>query len=57
MKIEKEPSVSELLQEGMKQQIKTEMIQSLHEEWAKENGYRENDTLNSKNTTCFKDGP
>ena len=27
-----------------------------HEEWAKENGYRENDTLNSKNTVGFKDG-
>ena len=28
-----------------------------HEVWAKENGYRENDKLNSKNTTSFKDGP
>ena len=27
-----------------------------HEEWAKENGYRENDELNSKNTIGFKDG-
>ena len=27
-----------------------------HEEWAKENGYRENDELNSKNTVSFKDG-
>ena len=32
-------------------------IYTYHEAWAKENGYRENDTLNSKNTTCFKDGP
>jgi len=31
-------------------------IQIIHEEWAKENGYQENDKLNSKNTTCFKDG-
>ena len=27
-----------------------------HEAWAKENGYRDNDTLNSKNTISFKDG-
>jgi hypothetical protein len=27
-----------------------------HEEWAKENGYRDNDELNSKNTIGFKDG-
>ena len=27
-----------------------------HEKWAKENGYRDNDTLNSKNTISFKDG-
>ena len=27
-----------------------------HEEWAKENGYRDNDQLNSKNTIGFKDG-
>ena len=31
-------------------------IYKYHEEWAKENGYRENDELNSKNTTGFKDG-
>ena len=28
----------------------------LHEQWAKENGYRGNDALNSKNTISFKDG-
>ena len=27
-----------------------------HEEWAIKNGYRDNDTLNSKNTVSFKDG-
>ena len=27
-----------------------------HEQWAQENGYRENDRLNSKNTISFKDG-
>jgi len=27
-----------------------------HEEWAIKNGYRENDTLNSKNTVIFKNG-
>jgi len=32
-------------------------IYTHHEQWAKENGYRENDKLNSKNTTSFKDGP
>ena len=31
-------------------------IKELHEKWAQENGYRQNDILNSKNTTCFKDG-
>ena len=41
-KLKKEPSVSELLQEGMKKQIEAEE--------------KENDILNSKNTTCFKDG-
>jgi len=41
-KLKKEPSVSELLQEGMKKQIEAEE--------------KENDILNSKNTTCFKNG-
>jgi len=27
-----------------------------HEKWAQENGYRENDRLNSQNTTGFKNG-
>ena len=27
-----------------------------HEEWARDNGYRDNDTLNSKNSVSFKDG-
>ena len=31
-------------------------IDRLHEKWAKKNGYRENDILNSKNTVSFKDG-
>ena len=31
-------------------------IYKYHEEWAKENGYRDNDELNSKNTIGFKDG-
>jgi len=42
MKIKKEPSVSELLQEGMKKQIEAEE--------------KENDQLSSKNTIIFKDG-
>ena len=31
-------------------------IYPYHEEWAKENGYRDNDQLNSKNTVSFKNG-
>ena len=27
-----------------------------HEAWAQQNGYRDNDTLNSKNSVSFKDG-
>ena len=27
-----------------------------HEEWARDNGYRDNDVLNTKNTVGFKDG-
>ena len=42
MKVKKEPSVSELLQEGMKKQIEVEE--------------KENETLNSKNSVGFKDG-
>jgi hypothetical protein len=39
---------------GMRQE--NEDIKRLHEEWAKENGYRENEKLNPKNTIIFKDG-
>jgi len=35
---------------------KSKTSKEIHEKWAKENGYQENDTLNSKNSTCFKDG-
>ena len=57
MKIKKEPSVSELLQKGMKKQIEDSTIaEDIHEEWAIKNSYRENEKLNSKNTTGFKDG-
>jgi len=28
-----------------------------HEQWAQDNGYKENEKLNSKNTLGFKDGP
>ena len=31
-------------------------IPVLHEQWAIKNGYRDNDTLNSKNTLGFEDG-
>ena len=38
------------------EKMKPKIILHLHEKWAQENGYRNNDKLNSKNTTCFKDG-
>ena len=28
----------------------------VHEQWAEDNGYRDNDTLNIKNSVSFKDG-
>jgi hypothetical protein len=31
-------------------------IKMLHEKWAMKNGYRNNDRLNSQNTTHFKNG-
>ena len=31
-------------------------IYPAHEQWAIENGYRDNDILNSKNSVSFKDG-
>jgi hypothetical protein len=31
-------------------------IYKYHEKWAQENGYRENDRLNTENTIGFKDG-
>tara|TARA_R100001143_G_scaffold59172_2_gene57650 strand:- start:70 stop:390 length:321 start_codon:yes stop_codon:yes gene_type:complete len=36
---------------GMRQE--NEDIRRLHEEWAKKNGYRDNDTLNLKNSERF----
>ena len=36
--------------------MKSKIILDLHEKWALENGYRENDKLNSKNTIGFKNG-
>ena len=36
--------------------LKRKSIYNYHEIWAKENGYRDNDTLNSKNTISFKNG-
>ena len=44
---------NETVLEKMKTKAK---IYKYHEKWAKENGYRENDRLNSKNTVSFKDG-
>ena len=34
----------------------SKIIKELHEKWAQENGYRENDAINSKNTLGFADG-
>ena len=36
--------------------INRKTIYTHHEAWAQENGYRDNDTLNSKNSVSFKDG-
>ena len=36
---------------GMRQE--NEDIKRLHEEWARENGYRDNELLNATNTTRF----
>jgi hypothetical protein len=33
----------------------SQVIDDLHEEWAKENGYRDNDLLHAKNTERFTD--
>ena len=38
---------------GMRQE--NEDIKRLHEEWAKKNGYRDNDLLHAKNTERFTD--
>ena len=42
--------------ETILEKMKSTIILNLHEKWAQENGYRENDRLNSKNTISFKDG-
>ena len=39
-----------------KKQKESTLIKMLHEKWIIKNGYRNNDRLNSKNTTCFKNG-
>ena len=38
------------------EKMNSRLIVKLHEEWALKNGYQENDRLNSKNTTSFKNG-
>jgi hypothetical protein len=42
--------------ETILEKMKSRIILNLHEEWARKNGYIENDRLNSQNTTRFKDG-
>ena len=34
----------------------SQVIKNHHEEWARENGYRDNDLLHAKNTERFTDG-
>ena len=34
---------------------KSQVVKDLHEEWARENGYRDNDLLHAKNTERFID--
>ena len=42
--------------ETILEKMKSRIILNLHEEWARKNGYQENDILNSKNSIVFKDG-
>jgi len=42
--------------ETVLEKMKSKIILDLHEKWALENGYRDNETLNSKNSVGFKDG-
>ena len=35
---------------------RSRLIKTLHEQWAKKNGYINNDKLNSENTIGFKNG-
>ena len=42
--------------EEMKKEQQITKLYPHHEEWALKNGYRDNDRLNSKNTTSFKNG-
>ena len=35
---------------------RSRLIKTLHEKWAKKNGYINNDKLNSENTIGFKNG-
>ena len=38
------------------EKMNSNTIKKIHEEWAEENGYRNNEALNSQNTARFKDG-
>jgi len=42
--------------ETVLEEMKSKIILNLHEEWAQENGYRNNEKLNSQNTTGFTNG-
>ena len=50
------PSRKRMSNKTVLEKMKSKIILNLHEEWAVQNGYRNNDILNSKNTTRFKDG-
>jgi|28_taG_2_1085356.scaffolds.fasta_scaffold03145_2 hypothetical protein len=50
----KEYYINNKLKWGGKREEK--IIYRHHEKWARDNGYRDNDVLNTKNTVGFKDG-
>ena len=51
-----EPVLEKMKRRKPKKQKEFTAIKTLHEKWAIKNGYINNDRLNSKNTTSFKNG-
>ena len=50
------PGRKRMSNETILEKMKSRIILNLHEEWARKNGYTENDRLNIKNTIGFKNG-